>query len=509
MISVLLVGNEKSKMDREGFELRKEPFVKRIFTAGSREEAVEVFFRERPELVFIELELSGKDGLKVAEQIYAEDPHTKLIFFSKEKSYEKLKTALQLHVEGYYAEGELSREEWKKMLSEIVRKTDNQKVLRECVMQCQISHYFLGKIHPGRQMLSYLFPRKLDFMVLEQDHILLAAERMAENPGKPADEQLVMQLIQEQGEIVGLAYLTPYRYLCFYESGGDLNQRGSCLKKTLWEATGESFSVFFICRQADMECCKSEYQNKQWLFDKRYFEGKSVVLDAFFYEQPKTVKKISSLEKFESYLEQGWEEACLEEFSRLFSCAIKEKDYEIFSKLTEQVLDIFYQYDKKLFNIREKQVFTLGESKIEDFFTARGMVCWMRKKCEEILEYKKEEQKMRCSRHVDYAVRYIIKEYGKPDLSIEDIAAYVGMGVNRLNDLFKAEIGETVGHFLTRVRMEKAKQLLEDGMRVKELSSQIGYYSSSYFSKVFKKTYLLSPKEYQQEIKFGNISLKS
>lgn len=509
MISVLLVGNEKSKMEREGFELRKEPFVKRIFTAGSGEEAVELFFRERPELVFLELELSGKDGLKIAEQIHAESPQTKLIFFSKEKSYEKLKVALQLHAEGYYAEGELSREEWKKILPEIVRKTENQKALRECVMQCQISNYFLGKAGSSQQMVSYLFPGKLDFMVLEQDHILPAAERVVEKAGRLVDEQLVMQLIQEQGEVAGVAHLSPYRYLCFYESGGDLTQRGSCLKKTLLEATGESFSVFFICRQADMSHCKREYQNKEWLFSQRYFEGENMALDVFFYEKPKTVKKIPSLEKFESYLEQGWADACLEEFSEIFVQAEKSKNYEVFSELTDQVLDIFYQYEKRLFNIQEKKVFTLGEEETKEFFTVSGMSAWMGRKCREILEYKKEEQTMGCSRHVNYAVRYIIKEYGKPDLSIEDVAAYVGMGVNRLNDLFKAEIGETVGHFLTKVRMEKAKQLLQDGMRVKELSSQIGYYSSSYFSKVFKKTYLLSPKEYQQEIKFGNISLKS
>ena len=55
--------------------------------------------------------------------------------------------------------------------------------------------------------------------------------------------------------------------------------------------------------------------------------------------------------------------------------------------------------------------------------------------------------------------------------------------------------------YITETRIAAAKEMLEQGdLKVYEIAEKLGYESSFYFSKVFKKVTGLSPREYQQSI---------
>lgn len=67
-------------------------------------------------------------------------------------------------------------------------------------------------------------------------------------------------------------------------------------------------------------------------------------------------------------------------------------------------------------------------------------------------------------------------------LSVRRIAENAGISVNHLNDLFKKEQGETVGKFLTRIRMERAREILNGGEKMSVVAEKTGYTSTSYFA---------------------------
>ena len=86
------------------------------------------------------------------------------------------------------------------------------------------------------------------------------------------------------------------------------------------------------------------------------------------------------------------------------------------------------------------------------------------------------------------------------DLSVEMIAKAVRMNPNQLNIRFKKETGETIWKFIVKVRMDKAKDLLNMGNdRVTDICQTTGYKNISYFSKVFKSTFGMTPLEYRRE----------
>jgi two-component system response regulator YesN len=67
--------------------------------------------------------------------------------------------------------------------------------------------------------------------------------------------------------------------------------------------------------------------------------------------------------------------------------------------------------------------------------------------------------------------------------------------------LFKQETGETINEYLTKVRIEKAKELLSDPRnKFYEVCYTVGYSDPSYFSKLFKKYTGLTPSAFRDQL---------
>lgn len=121
-----------------------------------------------------------------------------------------------------------------------------------------------------------------------------------------------------------------------------------------------------------------------------------------------------------------------------------------------------------------------------------------------LLLYQREEAKRQgdtsaYSPLVRNAVEYMKRNYSKPDLKISDVAAAVRISQGRLSVRFREETGETVLEFLTRIRIDAAKQLLRQGyMRVNEVAEAVGYQNMAYFSSIFRKMTGETPVQYMQ-----------
>jgi AraC family transcriptional regulator of arabinose operon len=84
-------------------------------------------------------------------------------------------------------------------------------------------------------------------------------------------------------------------------------------------------------------------------------------------------------------------------------------------------------------------------------------------------------------------------------LPIGSIAASVNLSYSRLEHLFKAETGVTPVSYLKRLRIERARELLETTFLTnQQILIKVGMYDESYFVKEFKKTYGLRPTEYRK-----------
>ena len=97
------------------------------------------------------------------------------------------------------------------------------------------------------------------------------------------------------------------------------------------------------------------------------------------------------------------------------------------------------------------------------------------------------------------ATEIVDQEYGS-DLSLDEIARRVASSRRQLQRAY-AEIGETTFRdHLTRVRMEKAAELLAGrGLTVREVAHRVGYRQPAQFAKAFRRHLGVAPSDYRAE----------
>lgn len=100
---------------------------------------------------------------------------------------------------------------------------------------------------------------------------------------------------------------------------------------------------------------------------------------------------------------------------------------------------------------------------------------------------------------VNEAISYIEENYADEDLSLNSIAAHVNFSPSYLSMVFSQATGDTLIHYLTEIRMNKAKELLKcTGKKSSIIAAEVGYRDPHYFSYLFRKTQGVTPTVYRE-----------
>ena len=91
-------------------------------------------------------------------------------------------------------------------------------------------------------------------------------------------------------------------------------------------------------------------------------------------------------------------------------------------------------------------------------------------------------------------LHYIHRHYSDENLSVKKLAEQVFLTPTYLSNLFKQEVGKTIGQYITEVRIERSKELLRDKrFKLYHVAQQVGYSDSNYYAKAFKKQTRVHP----------------
>lgn len=84
------------------------------------------------------------------------------------------------------------------------------------------------------------------------------------------------------------------------------------------------------------------------------------------------------------------------------------------------------------------------------------------------------------------------------NITVNDVAEHIGYTANYFNFKFKEEVGIPLGEYLRNLRLTYSENLLKSSeMSVTEIALESGFGNLSYYSRVFKECYGISPKEYR------------
>jgi two-component system response regulator YesN len=119
---------------------------------------------------------------------------------------------------------------------------------------------------------------------------------------------------------------------------------------------------------------------------------------------------------------------------------------------------------------------------------------------DEVCSCVREKRSGRTGSVIDRIHRLIQERYAE-NLTIVEIAEGVFLSPTYVSLLFKQETGETLFEYLTKVRIEKAKELLRDPRnKFYEICHAVGYVDPSHFSKLFKKMTGFTPSAYRDQL---------
>jgi two-component system response regulator YesN len=106
-------------------------------------------------------------------------------------------------------------------------------------------------------------------------------------------------------------------------------------------------------------------------------------------------------------------------------------------------------------------------------------------------------------KEITEAQQYVIRSMNRR-VTQEEVAEYLHLNPSYFSRLFKKETSENFVEFVTRTKMEKAKELIDQtACTVEELADMLGYDNKSYFLKCFKNFTGLTPSEYAGKMKRG------
>lgn len=182
-------------------------------------------------------------------------------------------------------------------------------------------------------------------------------------------------------------------------------------------------------------------------------------------------------------------------------------DESLMNKLTEDIIskvDIFIENDNNVFVIESiDKVWQLREQS-RLFRKLKNNICSEVKVKKYILNLSEESSNSIYDDNektnvtaIKLAKQYIINNFNK-NITLKEVADEVFLSQNYLSELFKKEMGEGFYDFLSRYRIQVAKDLLlTTNLRVYEVAQNVGYNDSITFGRAFKKLTGATPNSFR------------
>lgn len=131
----------------------------------------------------------------------------------------------------------------------------------------------------------------------------------------------------------------------------------------------------------------------------------------------------------------------------------------------------------------------------------------LKKKFSQVLSLYVEQLKIQQAKNDAYIVKkaraYIDQHYSE-SLMLADIASRFRLHPNYFSFLFKKQMNITVRDYILQVRIQKAKELMENpSLKLLDIALAVGYQDAAHFNRAFKNVTGLSPSRYRESIRLN------
>lgn len=175
----------------------------------------------------------------------------------------------------------------------------------------------------------------------------------------------------------------------------------------------------------------------------------------------------------------------------------------------EHILEAYYMIASALLYSIHKSKLWAADILGEDFERLSGGVPFhtveqLRNWTKRVLEKYKQQMHIEIADSRSNIVKQV-QQYVSEHLSeatLQNIADHVYLNPSYLSKIYKMETGEGISDYLYRMKMDRAAHLLRTtNEKVYEIAASLGYVKTSYFIKLFKDKYGMTPQEYRERLR--------
>lgn len=529
MYKIMLADDEGIVIDSLRFIIEKEFGEQcQIEFAKTGRNVIELAEHFRPDIAFMDIQMPGINGIEAMKEIRENNNNTIFIVMSAYDKFDYAKEAINLGVLEY-----LNKPVEKNKIIEVLRRAmaiiDKEREKRSQELLIREKMETVVPIIENGLIYTLLFQEYFDedvenfknLLEIEEDYGYMGVLVFGESQVKNHMTNVVGTSVRVQNHYREVREIVRGYFKCIMgsvmankiallipaaEDRQDYNERITVIDKAremvrkLRERTDVSFRMGFghIVRLRDAMKSYNEALHVLIQSDGSVAHIDDIPMGCEYEEN----YPVDTEHKIFEYTEKGNIEQQHSAVNRYFDWMVEnygDCESDIKLKVLEFVLRaerIGYEGSSKTYRFRSRQdylpaIMAMGS----DMETLRS---WFVDKMDTAVRDVANNKETQNNGVVAKAKAYINANFHK-EISLDDVSKEVDISPYYFSKIFKEETGENFIEYVTSVRMEKAKELLQSSsLSMKEICAQVGYADPNYFSRTFKKNVGVTPTEYKE-----------
>lgn len=539
MFHLMIVEDEVRLQYNLAYNIAWEEYgVEVVGTATSGEEALPLIRLRKPDILLVDIELQGMDGLQLMQAVRTQDSGIRFIVLSGHDDFEYAQGALRQGADNYLLKPagnseviaavmdsierikaeremkygiELLEQRWKEHLPTL------QKGFLQQWVKGKVKDMEFDKAAEELMLVPLCSPNGAFLVAIVDLDPLLQTDTTGEERDRKWLQSSLHSIVAEyvNGADCHLSIDDNGSTVMLFISGKEEEEQWLYrvnisivkLQEVIRDLLGVTVSAG-IGRPAGREDVPVSYRQAQRALQERYMYGYSLVIpftpgnathstqreeprlpDAELERKLQLALETNDAPKAQQLITQWYRDYCeplssatllLEQFifmHSLLTRAIQQQGWPVLDVAGEE-LSPFRRPDEPV--------------------SKEMLVPWAGRVIESILEYA-DRQRLSKRHHFIDGLMEIVEQSLDQDIGLHEIADRLFVHPSYLSRLFKKETKMTFSAYLYERKMQRAKELLQEGARVYEASQRIGYRDISYFTKLFRKYWGVMPSEVSRE----------
>lgn len=495
---------------------------------GNGRDALESMELLQPDAIITDICMPFMDGLEFAEHVVNRYRDVKIIILTGYEDFEYAKQAIKLKVSDYLLKP-INSEEFTRFLSEMRKELDEERQRKEDLSQLRIQlnqslpllrERFLERMATSRLKREEI-EAKLRYFRLSLPgpaYVAIIADvdefQRISYENQPTETELLRFAAfnifheifeKESGDIVFRTRDDKIAVICSGaedEVGLAAQTLASYAKQSIEKYVKLTVSLGIGRPYGDIAQIPTSFQEALSALDYRFLLGIGKMISINDLEYGKSIDQIS-----------------FDEWERKIVSSVKSGKGAAVSAALDEWLEEMkmsgYSLDKCRGSIQRLIVSlrnAVAETGIDDdeafgdnpfaqiaaMKTMDAVKEWLDETCRKMISDLTEKRTNVAQSQMILAESYIREHYNDPDFSLNQVCNHVYLSISYFSSLFKQHTGETFIEYLTRYRLEKAKELLAfTQWKTYDIAARVGYSDPQYFSVIFKRNTGMTPKEYR------------